>query len=90
MPARFCKNAEYSSKAGGSSRQPAVFRLRSEERVKASAVVMKDYTFKKPAYAMLHEHHAALANQRQDYQRYAYFQYAAPSLRWPGASGLGY
>jgi type VI secretion system secreted protein VgrG len=64
--------AEYNSKAGGSSRQPAVFRFRSEERVKASAVVMKDYTFKKPAYTMLHEHHEALANQRQDYQHFDY------------------
>ncbi|UQG60101.1 type VI secretion system tip protein VgrG [Marinobacter sp. M3C] len=64
--------AEYNAKAGGSSRQPAVFRLRAEERVKASAVVMKDYTFKNPAYAMMHEHHAALENQRQDYQHFDY------------------
>ena len=64
--------AEYNAKAGGSSRQPAVFRLRSEERVKTSAVVMKDYTFKNPAYAMMHEHHAALENQRQDYQHFDY------------------
>ncbi|EAZ98325.1 type VI secretion system Vgr family protein [Marinobacter sp. ELB17] len=65
-------SAEYNAKAGGSSRQPAVFRLRSEERVKASAVVMKDYTFKNPAYAMRHEHHAAPENQRQDYQHFDY------------------
>ena len=64
--------AEYNAKAGGSSQQPAVFRLCSEERVKASAVVMKDYTFKNPAYAMMHEHHAALENQRQDYQHFDY------------------
>ncbi|HEV8078240.1 MAG TPA: type VI secretion system tip protein TssI/VgrG, partial [Marinobacter sp.] len=64
--------AEYNAKAGGSSQQPAVFRLRSEERVKASAVVMKDYTFKNPAYAMTHEHHAAAKNQRQDYQHFDY------------------
>jgi type VI secretion system secreted protein VgrG len=64
--------AEYNAKASGSSRQPAVFRLRSEERVKASAVVMKDYTFKNPAYAITHQRHAAPANQRQDYQHFDY------------------
>jgi len=64
--------AEYNAKAGGSSRQPAVFRLRSEERVKASAVVMKDYTFKNPAYSLMHEHSAAAENQRQDYQHFDY------------------
>jgi type VI secretion system secreted protein VgrG len=64
--------AEYNAKAGGSNRQPAVFRLRSEERVKASTVVMKDYTFKNPAYAMTHQHRAAPENQRQDYQHFDY------------------
>ncbi|GGE55598.1 type IV secretion protein Rhs [Streptosporangium jomthongense] len=64
--------AEYNGKAGGSTRQPAVFRFRSEERVRAASVVMKDYTFKNPAYALMHESAAASANQRQDYQHFDY------------------
>ena len=38
--------AEYNGKAGGSTQQPAVFRFRYEERVRAAVVAMKDYTFK--------------------------------------------
>ncbi|HTN33760.1 MAG TPA: type VI secretion system tip protein TssI/VgrG, partial [Marinobacter sp.] len=50
------EGVEYNTQAGGSSKQPAVFRFRYEERVKAASVAMKDYTFKNPAYALLHEH----------------------------------
>ncbi|MDN6318454.1 MAG: type VI secretion system tip protein VgrG [Marinobacter sp.] len=64
--------AEYNGKAGGSTKQPAVFRFRYEERVRAASVAMKDYTFKNPAYALMHEHSAASANQRQDYQHFDY------------------
>src|SRR5690554_2676318 len=64
--------AEYNGKAGGSTKQPAVFRFRYEERVRAASVATKDYTFKNPAYALMHEHSAASANQRQDYQHFDY------------------
>ena len=64
--------AEYNGKAGGSTQQPAVFRFRYEERVRAASVAMKDYTFKNPAYALMHEQSAASANQRQDYQHFDY------------------
>ncbi|MCL1486114.1 MAG: type VI secretion system tip protein VgrG [Marinobacter sp.] len=64
--------AEYNGKAGGSTKQPAVFRFRFEERVRVASVAMKDYTFKNPAYAQMHEHSAASPNQRQDYQHFDY------------------
>ena len=64
--------AEYNGKAGGSTQQPAVFRFRYEERVRAASVATKDYTFKNPAYALMHEQSAASPNQRQDYQHFDY------------------
>ncbi len=64
--------AEYNGKAGGSTRQPSVFRFRYEERVRVAAVATKDYTFKNPAYALMHEQSAATPNQRQDYQHFDY------------------
>jgi type VI secretion system secreted protein VgrG len=63
---------EYDTKAGGSSRQPAVFRLRYEQRVRAAAVVMKDYTFHNPAYGLTQEHAASSLQHRNDYQHYEY------------------
>ncbi|WP_298450300.1 type VI secretion system tip protein TssI/VgrG [uncultured Marinobacter sp.] len=66
------ETAEYNGKAGGSTKQPVVFRFRYEERVRAASVATKDYTFKNPAYALMHEHSAAGANQRQDYQHFDY------------------
>src|SRR5690606_6960492 len=58
------------TKAGGSTKQACVFQFAYEERVKAASVAMKDYTFKNPAYALMHEHSAADANHREDYQHY--------------------
>jgi len=64
---------EYNAKAGGSTRQPAIFRFSYQERVRAASVAMKDYTFKNPAYALMHEHQAdRLESQREDYQHYDY------------------
>ncbi|MEP5908218.1 MAG: type VI secretion system tip protein TssI/VgrG, partial [Marinobacter sp.] len=64
---------EYNAKAGGSTRQSTVFQFRYRERVKAASVAMKDYTFKNPAYALMHEHQAdKLDGQREDYQHYDY------------------
>ena len=63
----------YNAKAGGSTRQSTVFQFRYRERVKAASVAMKDYTFKNPAYALMHEHQAdKLDAQREDYQHYDY------------------
>ncbi|MDO6440868.1 type VI secretion system Vgr family protein [Marinobacter sp. 2_MG-2023] len=63
--------AEYNGKAGGSTHQPVVFRFRYEERVRAGSVALKDYTFKNPAYDLLHEQGVS-ANQRHDYQHFDY------------------
>ncbi|MDC0663598.1 type VI secretion system Vgr family protein [Marinobacter sp. SS21] len=65
--------ASYNASAGGSSRQPAVFRFSYRERVRAASVAMKDYTFRNPAYALMHEQAAAgIDHQRDDYQYYDY------------------
>ncbi|MCL7942983.1 type VI secretion system tip protein TssI/VgrG [Marinobacter sp. ATCH36] len=64
---------EYNAKAGGSTRQSAIFQFSYRERVKAASVALKDYTFKNPAYALMHEHQAdKLEGQREDYQHYDY------------------
>ncbi|MGO1659863.1 MAG: type VI secretion system Vgr family protein [Marinobacter sp.] len=63
---------EYNGKAGGSTQQPAVFRFRYEERVRVASAATKDYTFKNPAYALMHEQSVASRNQRQDYQHFDY------------------
>ncbi|WP_300501038.1 type VI secretion system tip protein TssI/VgrG, partial [Marinobacter sp.] len=64
---------EYNAKAGGSTRQSAVYQFRYQERVRAASVALKDYTFKNPAYALMHEHQAdKLDGQREDYQHYDY------------------
>ena len=60
------------TRAGGSTKQACVFRFAYQERVKAASVVMKDYTFKNPAYALMHEHSAGGVNHREDYQHYDY------------------
>ena len=63
----------YNGKAGGSTRQSAVFQFSYRERVRAASVAMKDYTFRNPAYALIHEQQAdRLAAQRDDYQHYDY------------------
>ncbi|WP_303293747.1 type VI secretion system Vgr family protein, partial [Marinobacter sp. ST-43] len=54
------------TKAGGSTQQACVFQFAYEERVKAASVAMKDYTFKNPAYALMHEHSAGGVNHRDD------------------------
>ncbi|GBO85077.1 type VI secretion system Vgr family protein [Marinobacter salsuginis] len=64
--------AEYNAKAGGSSRRPVVYRFRYEERVRVASVAMKDYTFKNPAYSLMHQHASGDLKHREDYQHYDY------------------
>lgn len=64
--------AEYNAKAGGSTRRPSVFRFRYEERVRVASVAMKDYTFRNPAYALMHEQATGDLKHREDYQHYDY------------------
>ncbi len=52
--------------------RPACSGFAYQERVKAASVAMKDYTFKNPAYALMHEHSAGGVNHREDYQHYDY------------------
>ncbi|WP_169920150.1 type VI secretion system Vgr family protein [Tamilnaduibacter salinus] len=64
---------EHNARAGGQSRQPVVFEFAYRERVGVASVALKDYTFKNPAYALLHEHEGThLDHQRTDYQHYDY------------------
>ncbi len=60
------------TQAGGSTKQTCVFSFAYEERIKAASVAMKDYTFKNPAYALMHEQSAGSSNHREDYQHYDY------------------
>ncbi|MCG2580035.1 MAG: type VI secretion system tip protein VgrG [Marinobacter sp.] len=64
--------AEYNGKAGGSTRQSAIFQFSYRERVKAASVAMKDYTFRNPAYALMHDSAAGDVQHREDYQHYEY------------------
>ncbi|MDX1757566.1 MAG: type VI secretion system tip protein TssI/VgrG, partial [Marinobacter sp.] len=65
--------ATYNATAGASTRQPAVFKFSYRERGRAASVAMKDYTFKNPAYALMHEQAASgIDHQRDDYQHYDY------------------
>ena len=64
--------AAYNAKAGGSTQRPAVYRFRYEERVRVASVAMKDYTFRNPAYALMHEHASGDLKHREDYQHYDY------------------
>ena len=64
--------AEYNANAGGSTRRPVVYRFRYEERVRAASVAMKDYTFRNPAYALMHENATGGLHHREDYQHYDY------------------
>ncbi|WP_286222926.1 type VI secretion system Vgr family protein [Marinobacter apostichopi] len=62
----------YDASAGGSHRQLSVFKFRYQERVRAASVALKDYTFKNPAYALMHEQGASAPNHRDDYQHFDY------------------
>ncbi|MBL3823364.1 MULTISPECIES: type VI secretion system Vgr family protein [unclassified Marinobacter] len=64
--------APYNGKAGGSARTPCVFRFGYRERVRPASVAMKDYTFKNPAYALMHEQAGDQILHRVDYQHYDY------------------
>jgi len=66
------ESVAYNGSAGGSSQQPAVFRFRYQERVRAASVALKDHTFKNPAYALMHELGASAPSQRDDYQHFDY------------------
>ena len=70
--APFLAPVGYNASAGGSHRQLSVFRFRYQERVRAASVALKDYTFKNPAYGLMHEQGASAPNHRDDYQHFDY------------------
>ena len=64
--------ATYNGTAGANPRTPCVFRFAYRERVRPASVVMKDYTFTNPAYALMHEQSGNPLVHREDYQHFDY------------------
>ncbi|MCE8040496.1 type VI secretion system tip protein TssI/VgrG, partial [Halomonas sp. MCCC 1A11062] len=65
----------YHGRAGGTPPSRHVRKLQQLARVAPASVTLKDYSFKNPAYAQLHEHAAGNLEehaQRDDYEHYDY------------------
>ncbi|NIC35594.1 type VI secretion system tip protein VgrG [Halomonas desiderata] len=65
----------YHGRAGGTPPSRHVRKLQQLARVAPATVTLKDYSFKNPAYAQLHEHAAGDLEdhaQRDDYEHYDY------------------
>lgn len=65
----------YHNRAGGTAPTRHVRKLRHTARVASSSATLKDYTFKNPGYAQLHEHlgpNVEQHGQRMDYEHYDY------------------
>ncbi|MGR4066481.1 type VI secretion system Vgr family protein [Billgrantia sp. C5P2] len=65
----------YHGRAGGTPPQRHVRKLEQLARVAPASVTLKDYSFKNPAYAQLHEHagdELEAHGQRDDYEHYDY------------------
>ncbi|WP_043532733.1 type VI secretion system Vgr family protein [Litchfieldella xinjiangensis] len=66
----------YHSRAGGTAPTRHVRRLKQVARVAPASATLKDYSFKNPGYAQLHEHAGAdletHAQRRDDYEHYDY------------------
>ncbi|WP_245791911.1 type VI secretion system Vgr family protein [Modicisalibacter ilicicola] len=65
----------YHSRAGGTAPVHHVRRLRQVARVRPASAMLKDYSFKQPAYAQLHEQVGSALEehaQRTDYEHFDY------------------
>ncbi|UZH09846.1 type VI secretion system tip protein TssI/VgrG [Halomonas sp. BDJS001] len=65
----------YHSRAGGTPPRRHLRKLRQVSRVRPASATLKDYSFKNPPYAQLHEHQAPNLGehaQREDYEHYDY------------------
>ncbi|WP_422103605.1 type VI secretion system Vgr family protein [Vreelandella sp.] len=65
----------YHNRAGGTAPTRHVRKLSQTARVAAATATLKDYSFKNPAYAQLHEHlgrEVESHGQRDDYEHYDY------------------
>ncbi len=68
-------DAVHNPAAGASHGQPRVFRFSQTHRVRPASVVLKDYSFRNPAYALMHERQSdgdRANGQRPDYQHFDY------------------
>ena len=65
----------YHSRAGGTAPSRHVRKLSQKARVAAASTTLKDYSFKNPAYAQLHEHlgrDVEAHDQQSDYEHFDY------------------
>ena len=65
----------YHSRAGGTAPSRHVRKLSQKARVAAASATLKDYSFKNPAYAQLHEHlgrDVEAHGQQSDYEHFDY------------------
>ena len=65
----------YHGRAGGTPPRRHVRKLRQANRVRPASAMLKDYTFKNPPYAQIHEHLAPGLGehaQREDYEHFDY------------------
>ncbi len=65
----------YNSRAGGTAPTRHVLKLSHKARVAAASATLKDYSFKNPAYAQLHEHlgrDVETHGQNTDYEHFDY------------------
>ena len=65
----------YHGRAGGTPPRRHLRKLRQVSRVRPASATLKDYSFKNPPYAQLHEHQAPNLGehaQREDYEHYDY------------------
>ncbi|SDW47836.1 type VI secretion system tip protein TssI/VgrG, partial [Aidingimonas halophila] len=65
----------YQARVGGTAPERHVRRLRQVSRVRPASVTLKDYSFKQPDYAQLHERVGSeleAQGQRTDYEHYDY------------------
>ena len=64
--------AEYNATAGGGTRQACVYGFDHNEQVATARAVLKDYTFKNPAYALMHDEQSGQLTARDDYEHFEY------------------
>ncbi|MBT2771000.1 type VI secretion system tip protein VgrG [Halomonas sp. ISL-60] len=65
----------YHGRAGGTPPRRHIRKFRQVSRVRPASAMLKDYTFKNPAYAQIHEHQASELGehaQREDYEHFDY------------------
>ncbi|MBQ0831769.1 type VI secretion system Vgr family protein [Marinobacter sp.] len=73
MDARKLPEAVCNMVSGGSAKTPCIWQFDYSEKVTVASVVMKDYTFKKPAYGLDHRKDVTTEpHHRSEYEHYDY------------------